>query len=151
MKELLERLRAQNRNLEDDKAALQKKIEKLQGEIASLKEEMGKRLPISDIKDVDAQKIISTQQEKIKTLTQANEDIVQRLAEKDDSNAKIANLCNILLQDKSSLMEANKRLGSTIEHMQETIKALEESNKKLQERIEETRKALGLDQLTSNF
>ena len=151
LKELAEKLRAQVKNLEDDKATLQKKIDDSQKEISSLKAELDKRLPLTTIKDGDSRKMIEELQAKVKKLDESGKDLAQRLKDKEDSNGKIANLCNILLGDKTSLMEANRKLAESLQQMQGTIKQMEETNKKLQERMEETRKSLGLDQIKTNF
>jgi chromosome segregation ATPase len=151
LRELIERLRAQVKNLEDDKALLNVKNEDLKKEMASLTAELDKRLPLGEIKDANTRKLIEELQGKVRSLEETNRDVTHRLKDKDDSNAKIANLCNILLQDKTSLIDANRRLAESLDQMRNTIKQLEESNLKMQERIEETRKSLGLDQLKTNF
>jgi uncharacterized phage infection (PIP) family protein YhgE len=151
LKELAERQRAQIKNLEDDKAALEKKLDERQREVSSLKSELDKRLPICELKDADAVKIVEDLQSKIRQLEESNKDLAQRLKDKDESNAKIANLCNILLQDKTSLADANRKLAESLDQVHGTIKQLEESNRKLQERIAETRKSLGLEDLKTNF
>ena len=151
LKELAERQRAQIKNLEDDKAALQKINDDFQKEISTLKSELDRRLPTSEIKDADARRIIEELQAKIRQLEDANKDIASRLKDKDESNAKIANLCNILLQDKTSLADANRRLAESLDHMHGTMKQLEEANRRLQERIADTRKSLGLEDLKTNF
>jgi predicted nucleic acid-binding Zn-ribbon protein len=151
LKELVERQRAQVKNMEDEKIALQKKVEGLEKQVQDLKIEMDKRLPCTEIKDADSRKIIEDSQAKIRQLEESNKDLTKRLKDKEDSNGKIANLCNILLGDKTSLIEANRKLAESLEKMQSTIKGMDDTNKKLQERMEETRKSLGLDQIKTNF
>lgn len=155
-KTLIERLRNQVRDLEAERGTLRERLAALEKEVIGLRERLKQSVELKDvagkpnIENVVAalQKKIATLNDTIAKMNQDKQELANRLKDKDDNNARIGNLCNILLRDKSSLMEANRQLYDTIAKLQENIQALEKTNTELQERIAQTISSLGL---TKNF
>lgn len=151
-KTLIEKLRNQVRDLEAERNPLRERLAALEKEVVGLRDRVKQSVLLKEVAGrPDSETVVAALQKKIDALSDAISkaekdkiDLAGRLKEKDDNNARIGNLCNILLRDKSSLMDANRQLYENISKLQESIQALEKANIDLQERVAQTISSLDL-------